>query len=54
MMTSWKVPPAFSWCSRVVVKYMFPGMWSPGSMSTWLMRCSAPRPWWVGTMCLYP
>ncbi len=52
MITSWNVPPAISWCSRVVVKYMLPGMWSPASIITWLIRCSAPRPWCVGTMCL--
>ena len=38
MMTSTKVPPASSWCRRVVVKYMLPGTWSPGLMSIWLMR----------------
>ena len=48
-MTSTKRPPASSWCSRVVVKYMLPGITSPGLMSTWLMMCSAPRPWCVGT-----
>ena len=32
MMTSTNVPPASSWCSRVVVKYMLPGTKSPGLM----------------------
>ena len=41
-----------SWCSRVVVKYMFPGTYWPGSIAIWLIRCSAPRPWWVGTTML--
>ncbi len=54
MMMSTKVPPASSWCSRVVVKYMFPGTTSPPLMSTWEMMCSAPRPWCVGTMKGYP
>ncbi len=50
MMTSTKRPPAYSWWNRVVVKYMFPGITSPGSMRIWLRMCSAPRPWWVGTV----
>ncbi len=38
MMTSTKVPPASSWCRRVVVKYMLPGMYWPGLISVWLMQ----------------
>jgi hypothetical protein len=53
-MTSTKIPPASSWWSRVVVKYMFPGTNWPGLIAVWLIRCSAPRPWWVGTMWRNP
>jgi hypothetical protein len=51
MMTSTNVAPASSWCRRVVVKYMLPGMTSPGLMSSVLTMCSAARPWWVGMTC---
>ncbi len=52
--TSWKVPPLSSWCSRVVVKYMFPGMCCPGLIRMREIRFSAPRPWWTGMTCSYP
>ena len=44
MMTSTNDPPAYSWWNRVVVKYMFPGITSPGLMRIWLKMCSAPAP----------
>ncbi len=49
-MTSTKMPPAISWCSLVVVKYMLPGTYWPFLIMTVLMMCSAARPWWVGRM----
>ena len=53
-MMSWNVAPLCSWWYRVVVKYMLPGTWWPGRISTELRMFSAPRPWWVGTRCSYP
>jgi hypothetical protein len=48
--TSAKVPPASSWWSLVVVKYMLPGTSCPGLIRVWLRMCSAALPWWVGMM----
>ena len=54
MMMSWNVAPACSWWNRVVVKYMFPGTWSPSLMRLCDRRFSAPRPWCVGTRYCQP
>ncbi len=49
-MMSTKMPPGSSWWAFVVVKYMFPGTYCPGLMSTSLWMCSAARPWCAGRM----